>query len=555
VLAAAAATVAALGSGGTHQQWLGGLRARVQRWTAAEDNSSRTGAYLAKLRSLAHVAAAVMAFSLLVLLPLYLVLNRHYGTVTHAYAWMVSAAYLSGIAPVAWEFTVWTALMGGFLVVFLRCTYDERGAEKVLAPDARQPAGLSSWAALQSAAVYVSFVTINLVVVFGVNAAFVYVAIYRSSALLVGAQVLVSLFKIAWNNNCSSLILRALVRWVYRADCGRSLSEFASLQVFVALLNNIVIPCMVVAVVSPDCFYVVFDAAPAVTSRFSYRICALDDNFVCLSYSYAESSTSYNPPFRYSYQCSSSFITYYAPAYVILCLVLTFGYPALQLAVLLWHQSLLPGSRTHNALGMLLPGMLKPVAPTVEDEKSQQPGSPAGSNRVGANRMLTVVLTFLGLLLTFGVAFPPLAVALAATAAVSAYGTALKVDRLLFLATAAGRADIVREVEAECARAGSAHVLRNAAWMLLSTCSLFYTLFLFDTLGSAVGFAGALWVLVAMPMMPFVLYVSYAFYCAHYQRASSAEAEQPEKEADVELSIIDGKKTEADGEVRNVLQS
>jgi Leucine-rich repeat (LRR) protein len=556
-MVAAAGAIAAL-SGTSAGSWLSGLRSRILKWTAAEDKRSRTGAYLTKLRALAHVAAAVMAFSLAVLLPLYSVLSHYYGTVTHAYAWVVSAAYLSGTVPAAWEFAIWAILLGAFLTVFLRLAL-ERGEVRRAAVEGIAAQEVSGWAAVQSAAVYVSFVSINLVVVFGVNAAFVYVAIYRSSALLVGAQVLVSLFKIAWNNNCSTFILHTLVRWIRRGDSTRLGSEFASLQVFVALLNNIVIPCLVVAVVSPDCFYVVFDAAPAITSQFSFRSCILDDNFVCQNYNFAESSTSYNPPFRYSYQCSSSFITYYAPAYVILCLVLTFGYPALQLTVVLGHQSLRPGSRTYSAMGALLPGMLKPIA-AADGGKGAQSGhseQPAVRSRIGANRMVTVVLTFLGLLMTFGAAFPPLAVALAGTAAVSAYGTAVKVDRLLFLATAAGRADIVRDVEAECARAGGPRVLWNSVWMLLGTSALFYTLFLFDTLGSAVGFEGALWVLVAMPMLPAVLYILCMIYCARASPAAEQRkgAGAPSQEADVELSVMHEKSAGPEEDVYNVIQS
>ena len=48
--------------------------------------------------------------------------------------------------------------------------------------------------------------------------------------------------------------------------------------------------------------------------------------------------------------------------------------------------------------------------------------------------------------------------------------------------------------------------------MLITISCWFYTLFLFDTLGDSVGFGGAYWVLVVMPLMPLVMYVLfYAF--------------------------------------------
>jgi hypothetical protein len=49
-------------------------------------------------------------------------------------------------------------------------------------------------------------------------------------------------------------------------------------------------------------------------------------------------------------------------------------------------------------------------------------------------------------------------------------------------------------------------VLERAVWMLVTVSCWFYTLFLFDTLGDAVGFEGAYWVLIVMPLLPLVLY-------------------------------------------------
>jgi hypothetical protein len=43
--------------------------------------------------------------------------------------------------------------------------------------------------------------------------------------------------------------------------------------------------------------------------------------------------------------------------------------------------------------------------------------------------------------------------------------------------------------------------------MLVTLSCWFYTLFLFDTLGDAVGFEGAYWVLIVMPLTPVALYV------------------------------------------------
>jgi uncharacterized membrane protein len=45
--------------------------------------------------------------------------------------------------------------------------------------------------------------------------------------------------------------------------------------------------------------------------------------------------------------------------------------------------------------------------------------------------------------------------------------------------------------------------------MIITISCLFYSLFLFDTLGDAVGLDGAYWVLIVMPLFPLVTYIGY----------------------------------------------
>jgi hypothetical protein len=100
-------------------------------------------------------------------------------------------------------------------------------------------------------------------------------------------------------------------------------------------------------------------------------------------------------------------------------------------------------------------------------------------------------------------------------------------------------------LEQQCDGAGSAGFLRGTDWMLVNLSCLFYTLFLFDTLGDAVGFRGALWVLIVVPLLPALLYAVVTF--AERRSSSSAgEVEAEPKEADgggevmedIELSVV-----------------
>jgi hypothetical protein len=80
--------------------------------------------------------------------------------------------------------------------------------------------------------------------------------------------------------------------------------------------------------------------------------------------------------------------------------------------------------------------------------------------------------------------------------------------------------------------------------MLVTLSCQFYTLFLFDTLGDAVGFQDALWVLILVPLLPAVLYAVVAF-AEDRSSSRAAEGEARPKEAeeggetgDIELSVV-----------------
>jgi hypothetical protein len=268
------------------------------------------------------------------------------------------------------------------------------------------------------------------------------------------------------------------------------------IQVFVALLNNIAIPCAVVAVVSHSCFYSVFTAAPTVTSPYAYQLCIEVVDGYCKYDSVNFGYSTYQPPFSYSFLCSSSFITYYSPVFAALCIIKTFVVPLGQLGVLSVYSRTAPGSMVHTVADVVLFPILKPVTPESTHNKDYY--------RV--NRLLVEVTNIFGLLLTFGAVFPPLGIALFITIVVVTYFSRLTLGRFICYALESDQAEFVELIEQEAQKAGAVEVLWQSAWLLITFSCCFYTLFLFDTLGDAVGSQRALWVLFIVPMLPLLLY-------------------------------------------------
>jgi hypothetical protein len=74
--------------------------------------------------------------------------------------------------------------------------------------------------------------------------------------------------------------------------------------------------------------------------------------------------------------------------------------------------------------------------------------------------------------------------------------------------------------------------------MLVALSCWFYTLFLFDTLGDAVGFEGAYWVLIVVPLTPVVLYTLALLLPHVIPRLEGAEPPVREASRDSELVSV-----------------
>lgn len=251
-------------------------------------------------------------------------------------------------------------------------------------------------------------VSINAVAVVGVNTAYVYIALGSSQTALVLSQLLLSAFKMVWSNKCVPFIIRRVSNWAasycccYRRTAGgrrdqqlQTLPQFTCLYLLIMLLNNIAIPVMVVSVQSSACFYNFFINSDAVQGYYRYNECQgfdytpSTDILSCSTYGYSYGQTNINLPYRYSYQCSSSFITYYAPTYVFLCVIIVFVKPVAQLVV--EHLRQHPSSITAPLLSR---------------------GGPMGISSINdlydPTVVLVTVLSLVGMSMTFGVVYPPL---------------------------------------------------------------------------------------------------------------------------------------------------
>jgi Leucine-rich repeat (LRR) protein len=504
--------------------------------------------------SVGKLAAVCGVFAVCALLPLYLLLSTYYGTVETQYAYTAAATFFCGSVALALVMLFLVLLQCLVLVAFMWFWQAARTqvATKQADPSVAQSARAAQSSLLNRVAVYCALLTANSLVVFGMNIAYVYIALYEDSGLLLFAQILLSMFKLGWNKFCGSSLIPLTARFVSPSvsrDLRAASVEFFPLQLFLSLFNNIAIPCLVVMIVSPNCFYYVFSHPPTVTSEYVVNQCLVvsADTEQCSTFFPQQETTTFDPPFTYSYECSASFVTYYAPAFVIMCIMSTFVIPFGQSLFVLLHSRALGAyqrtSRLSWALLLLdavLPSLVKPpgfeLIDLAKSDTDRQSMHDVGrwttvqrnilSPHFPATQVLLNMLTFLGILLTFGAVFPPLAATLAVTIVGTAVYARLKVGRFLSAAVATKQFRFVELIDQECRGVGTLDALLRSTFMLLSFSCAFYTLFLFDILGDVYGLGGAYWVLIVTPSVPLVLRALFEVY-KRTRPASAASTELP----------------------------
>lgn len=130
------------------------------------------------------------------------------------------------------------------------------------------------------------------------------------------------------------------------------------------------------------------------------------------------------------------------------------------------------------------------------------------SSYVDSRGILVIIATFLGLLVTFGLTFPPLAVAFGLSIAVSIFSARIEIGRFLSSTADLGsKTDFKDVIVRDCDVVRNEGLVEAVSWMLIIVSFLYYTLFLFDTLGDAEGPDRSYWVLVLVPSIPLVLFL------------------------------------------------
>eukprot|EP01031_Cornospumella_fuschlensis_P027828 gene27828-33606_t len=493
-----------------------------------------------------RLALALTAYSVLLLMPLYVVLTSN--LYTNSYGWTLSAVLVAG--P-----TATTALSVFFAIsILILLLYVWRMNAEFEASDADESLSKSSRVVVQYAhktLLIVILFIINGVVMLGADIVYVVVALNSKRGLVLLGEIAMAIFKLAWNETMLwrliPLIKSALDSQDDNAASGSDSHHSAegpsdssptstppvsprsdvesprattatppnprkfSLFAFISLndvsydsadvplisslsqFNNIVIPALAIVCVSSDCFLTaIFPTSTVQDSYFtsSCLILAVDrdtGNGVCLDRVFAPRYVSYNPPFIYSYMCASSIVINYTPVYVFLFTICGVVIPTAKIIIRrAMHAT--GDNWLKRLLWKYMSALYLPVVPITDLLPTQ-------SKRVFSKEKITVrLISTLGVLVAYGTVYPPLAFIACFSVYSFTYTEHLLQSLCLQEADARGLS-WYREQLGEDAR-GIGRLFISTLYFIIPYAALVFGYLIFDTLGYTNGWKSGIIVAV-----------------------------------------------------------
>jgi hypothetical protein len=386
---------------------------------------------LDSLRMLQALSLLIIVVSTGLLMPLNIAMNEFTSKYSYHYGWIVSIALLRGIAP-----TIFCSLSLAILAALSAlaiCTVDRWSSrwlhllahKRTAAPISsaitqinplladqqlqnQQP--VESSRAKEGKSIYRWFISyahrplvilalhlVNLTVAFAVNISYVGNVVDASSYThrqIQGIQLALGLFKVIWN---ASFVVRSFEYLrnpkYFDPQLGRGYLEGAIQHRFLmSVLNTVLAPVVATIVSNRSCFYYAFNPSPSTQSSFSFEQCSnilvYQNKATCLHYDTTTFTTSFRPPFAYSYNCGSELLTAYTPVLVYMTIFTSLLTPAaLFFALAISWEDYLPAWLRHR------------LAQSQKQETAHIFG-------VG---LQVISMQNLCLLFTFGLAYPPLA--------------------------------------------------------------------------------------------------------------------------------------------------
>jgi Leucine-rich repeat (LRR) protein len=470
--------------------------------------------------SIAVVVIALVGYLVFKLPPAW---SSKYVTHSVQYWWTASAAFLHGWQVVLFLMLLLAATNAIIPPIVLYYGHDMIVRERSVSSSRDWRAALL-WTVAKAVVHIVGFVIVLIV-----NAVYVVEAVAKISGVrLLLAQAALSLFKVVWSNTVSP--------WMIGLVTGDRMEKLPHLVVM-SLFLFIGAPILATLLESSSCFHDLL-ASPA-TIESSFSVSALDCNSECYSTctlnitgtckTLCSDNCQFEPngqvitvtsiqPWLYSYQCASSLVKNYSPVLIIGYLISGIFLPCIYLAYsalkIDWIAAAFPRVLRTTVLDKNLLCSDGDAAAGLF-LKSQQTSR---ISKLGNSLMVRLVQN-LTVLLTFGMASPLLAFAVAADGVIVTFVWFVLVERYVSLCKLAGLdGDRARNALMKSFQYGEGKILQCLLVMSLVS-GIFWAFFIFDMIGDIYGAVVAGWCTLIPLLLPVTLcYFSIRCFHSFYSR-------------------------------------
>jgi hypothetical protein len=261
------------------------------------------------------------------------------------------------------------------------------------------------------------------------------------------------------------------------------------------ILNNVIIPCIAIAVVSSHCFYNAFFEKPPTETSTIYGcnyILTVGAKTACLGQQVYDEDITFNTPFSYRYECSAAFSIKFTAVYIFMFIIVGLIIPLIHVITRVlyyrYRNQYLQGklnNRFHRFIYLIckaiLPNRLKRLAPNPPKIKNFK--------LLANDRSIARYSSYLAILLSFGVLFPPLAVITLVSIYTVTYFEQFCIARILSDAKKMGYTWYKSQVAKECENIPESWY--DSLWLILPFACFTYACVIFDTLGDKYGWKTA----------------------------------------------------------------
>jgi Leucine-rich repeat (LRR) protein len=435
----------------------------------------------------------VVLVILCVFMPIYVVLKTsysdEYSTHFHQYWFISTALYLRGVTPAVMLFCVW-------FVLVLAMTLYVYGRHSSIRDNSffRKLRGKKIKKTIKDKMVLLSnrlllllilMLIANLVAVFLANGVYVFTTLSEvDSSVKTLAEISLACFQLLWN----ATVVPMSIEWLTR-KWSASFDDKIYLNIIVLIFNSVAAPCLISAVTDIECFQYAFVKSPVIQSGYSFYTCDvydLQNPDMCLLEREITSNTEFVPPFVYNYDCTSSLLYNFIPVYMYKFIYITFIDPIVFMRV-----CSIESSRVPHWIRRMLPGILWP--------KEHHATTPQRIFK--PDRILCQHLTYLSILLTFGIMCPPLSVLILVACCVSCVKWQILLGRyLLSFENLNDRSvsDLGRSIDWLSVLDIRCNFIWRGPWMVhwvvLWTSAIFFSFYFLDIASDEVGMPESLWV-------------------------------------------------------------